>query len=276
VVNGGFLYQPSLVKGIADSDGSYIKEYAPNLIRQVISGETSATVRDILESVVTEGSGKNCYIPGYHVGGKTGTAQKYDENHKVQHDKVIASFIGFAPADNPQIAVLIIVDEPAVPVTFGSIVAAPYVKSVIQNSLQYWGVKPDYTEVPLLEQVEVPDVTGLDLAAAETALLAVGLDFLTDGSGSVDNQMPAAGAMVDKGTAVLLYMNTKLEYDDMEGMTVVPDVSGKTIMEAAQLIEGAGLTMSPTGQGKAAYQSPEAGAVVSRGTVVQVEFSNSG
>ena len=276
VVNGGFLYQPTLVKGIADSDGNYIEEYEPSPIRQVISEQTSATVRDILESVVTEGSGKNCYIPGYHVGGKTGTAQKYDENHNVMHDKVIASFIGFAPADDPQIAVLIIVDEPGVPVTFGSIVAAPYVKSVIQNSLQYWGVEPDYNEVPPLEQVEVPDVTNKSDVEAMTALKDAGLDYLLDGTGQVTGQMPDPGATVDKGTTVLLYMENKTEYDETEGMTVVPDVSGMTIMDAAQTIEDAGLTMSPSGEGTATHQSPEADAIVAKGTVVQVEFTDSG
>lgn len=276
VVNGGFLYQPSLVKGIQDSDGNYIDEYEPEMVRKVISEETSATVRSILESVVTEGSGKNCYIPGYHVGGKTGTAQKYDENHKVLHDKVIASFIGFAPANDPQIAVLIIVDEPGVPVTFGSIVAAPYVKYVIRNSLQYWGVEPDFNEVPPLEQVEVPDVTNMTDVEAMAKLKELGFDYLLDGMGKVNTQMPAPGTMIDKGTTVLLYMETKTEPDEMEGMTVVPDVSNMTIMEAAQKIDDAGLTMSPTHTGKAKYQSPTAGTVVPKGTVVQVEFSETG
>ncbi len=276
VVNGGFLYQPSLVKGIADDEGNYIEEYDPVMLRQVISEETSATVRGILESVVREGSGKNCYIPGYHVGGKTGTAQKYDENHNVLHDKVISSFIGFAPANDPKIAVLIIVDEPGVPVTFGSIVAAPYVKSVIQNSLQYWGIEPDYAEVPKLEQVEVPDVSNLDEAAAGAALNALGLEYLTNGTGKVLRQMPAPGEMMDKGTTVLLYMENEEEYDEMEGMTVVPDVSDKTVMEAAQLIEDAGLTMSVTGDGVAKHQNPAAGTIVPKDSAVQVEFSATG
>jgi len=277
VVNGGFLYQPLLVRGITDDDGNYIERYEPTVVRQVISPETSATVRAILESVVTEGSGKNCYIPGYHVGGKTGTAQKYDENHQVMHDKVIASFIAFAPVDDPKIAILFIVDEPAVPVTFGSVVAAPYVKSILENALPYLGVKPDYDEVPQPEQVVVPDVTNLDEGAASAALSAVGLKYLTDGTGKVDTQMPAAGATVDKGTTVLLYMETKTaEYDDMEGMTVVPDVSGKTVIQAAQMMEDAGLTMVPSGDGTATHQSIEAGTVVPRDTEVQVQFRDSG
>ena len=277
VVNGGFLYQPLLVRGITDDDGNYIEQYEPTVVRQVISEQTSATVRAILESVVTEGSGKNCYIPGYHVGGKTGTAQKYDENHQVMHDKVIASFIAFAPVDDPKIAILFIVDEPAVPVTFGSVVAAPYVKSILENALPYLGVEPDYNEVPQPEQVVVPDVTNLDEGAASAALSALGLEYLTDGTGKVDTQMPVAGATVDKGTTVLLYMETKTaEFDDMEGMTVVPDLSGKTVVEAAQAMEDAGLTMVPSGDGTVTHQSIEAGTIVPRDTEVQVQFHDSG
>jgi stage V sporulation protein D (sporulation-specific penicillin-binding protein) len=277
VVNGGFLYQPLLVRGITDDDGNYIEKYDPTVVRQVISEQTSATVRGILETVVTEGSGKNCYIPGYHVGGKTGTAQKYDENHNVVHDKVVASFIAFAPVDDPQIAILFIVDEPSVPVTFGSIVAAPYVKSILENALPYLGVQPDYNEVPQPEQVQVPDVTNLDEGAASAALAAMGLDYLTDGTGLVTGQLPAAGATVDKGTTVLLYMETKSSgFDDMEGMTVVPDVSGKDIMEAGQMMDDAGLTMVPSGTGTASYQSIAGGTVVPRDTQVQVEFRDSG
>ena len=149
-------------------------------------------------------------------------------------------------------------------------------KYVIQNSLQYWGVEPEYNEVPQLEQVAVPDVTNLTDVEAAVKLNEAGLEYLTDGIGHVDKQMPAPGTMIDKGTTVLLYMDTKTEFDEMEGMTVVPDVSNKSIMDAAQAIEDAGLTMSPTGTGTAKYQSPEAGAVVSQGTVVQVEFSESG
>lgn len=279
VVNGGFLYEPMLVKGITDSDGSYIQEYEPTVVSQPISGETSATMRDILESVVSEGSGKNAYIAGYHVGGKTGTAQKYDEDGQVMTGKHIASFIGFAPADDPQIVVLIIVDEPDVAVDFGSIVAAPYVKNVLEESLQYMGVEPDYDEVPTPEQAEVPNLVGMDGDAAAVTLDALNLKYLYDGTGTVENQTPAPGVVVDIGTAVCLDMSIP-DTDDFTGMVAVPDVSGKTIMEAAQILEENNLELEISGSaGVAVEQNPVAGKIVDANSTVTVRFvetSNTG
>jgi stage V sporulation protein D (sporulation-specific penicillin-binding protein) len=272
VVNGGFLYEPMIVKGIQDSDGDYIDEYQPTVISQPIKAETSAIVCDILESVVSEGSGKNCYIPGYRVGGKTGTAQKYNEDGSIMSGKHIASFIGFAPVDDPKIAVLIVVDEPNVAVDFGSIVAAPYVKDVIYESLQYMGVMPDEgAEAP--EQVPLPDVVGMTADDAASALQAVGIKWLMDGTGTVEEQMPAPETVVDSGTTVMLSMTDKTEYDETDGMVVVPDVSGMSIMDAGQLLEDNRLEMSIEGQGNATYQSPQEGEIVPEGTTVQVEFS---
>ncbi len=141
VVNGGFLFKPQLVKQLEDGEGFVVKKYEPVVVSQPISGQTSAVMREILESVVTYGSGRNSYLPGYSVGGKTGTAHKYDEDGQIIFGKNIASFVGFAPADNPQIIVLIVVDEPNSPFDFGSTVAPPYAKEVLVQSLQYMGVE---------------------------------------------------------------------------------------------------------------------------------------
>jgi stage V sporulation protein D (sporulation-specific penicillin-binding protein) len=192
--------------------------------------------------------------------------------------KNIASFIGFAPADDPQIVVLIIVDEPSVAVDFGSVVAAPYVKEVLLNSLQYMKIPPDYGTTPQPEQVTIPDVSGLDETAASAALAAVGLDYLTDGTGKVKSTLPAPQVTVDKGTTVLLYMDTpRTEQDEMEGMVTVPDLKGKTIMEAGQMLEDSKLLlMIQGGQGTATYQDPVANTLVPEGTAVKVEFSGTG
>ncbi len=274
VVNGGFLYKPMLVKGITDSDGNYIKEYEPTVVSQPIKEETSATMRSILESVVTLGSGKNAYIEGYRVGGKTGTAQKYDEDGKVMTGKHIASFIGFAPADDPQIAVLIIVDEPNVAVDFGSIVAAPYVKNVLEESLQYMGVERDFEQVPQPESVEVPLVEGMDWESAVVILDEIGLKYLFNGVGQVDSQMPAPGTSVEKGTTVMLSM-TMPGIEDLTGLIQVPDLSGMTIMEAAEKLKEHHLQLGIQGQGAAVYQEPKANEFVPEGTKVMVEFSSS-
>jgi stage V sporulation protein D (sporulation-specific penicillin-binding protein) len=277
VVNGGFLYQPTLVKGMTDDDGNYIEKFEPKVVSQPISAETSATMRSILESVVAEGSGRNCYIPGYRIGGKTGTAQKYDENGKVMTGKHIASFIACAPADDPQVAILFIVDEPQVAVDFGSVVAAPYVKQVLQETLQYMGIAPNYSEAEAPEQVEVPDVSDMSEDEAVTALSALGLDYLADGTGNVMNQTPAPGVKVDKGTSVLLTMTTKSDPNDIAGMVQVPDLSGKTAAEVAQALDVCHLELIIRGgEGKATYQSPAAGTMVNEGSSVIVEFSSSG
>lgn len=276
VVNGGFLYEPMLVKGIRDSDGNYIKEYQPVVVAQPVSSQTSALMRDILESVVTDGSGKNAYIPGYRVGGKTGTAQKYDKDGKVMTGRHIASFLGFAPADDPKIAVLIIVDEPNVAVDFGSIVAAPYVKNVIYESLLYMGITPDYEKAAPPEQITVPNVVGKTADEAVQELKSAGFLFLTDGTGSITGQMPAPGVKVDKGTVVLLYMSQKSQYVDLTGKVIVPDLTGLTVMEVSQLLESYKLRLSGTGRGKAVHQSPAAGEIVSEGSEILVEFREGG
>ncbi len=276
VVNGGFLYQPTLVKGLMDSDGNYIEKFEPKVVSQPITAETSATMRSILESVVAEGSGKNCYIPGYRIGGKTGTAQKYDENGQVMTGKHIASFIAFAPADDPKLAILLIVDEPNVAVDFGSVVAAPYVRNVILESLQYMGITPNSEEAQASEKVQVPDVSNMTDTDAIATLNTLGLDYLSDGTGTVTEQLPAPGVEVDKGTAVLLYTTTKSSPGDIVGTVIVPDLSGMTPEEAAQALEPLRLILNIQGEGKASFQSPAAGTSVSEGSTVMVEFTNAG
>jgi len=274
VVNGGFLYQPRLVLGMTDGDGNYIEKFEPKVVSQPISAETSATMRSILESVVTDGSGRNCYIPGYRIGGKTGTAQKYDENHQVMKGKHIASFIAFAPVEDPKVAILFIVDEPNVAVDFGSVVAAPYVRQVLEETLQYLGIPKDYGEAGEPEQVVVPDVYGRTDAEAIAALKAAGLDYLANGTGTVQKQTPAPGVSVVKGTAVLLDMTTPYGDDDLSGYVTVPDLSGKTVMEAAQILDEYGLELEISGRGGvASYQSPAAGEMVPAGSKVRVEFT---
>lgn len=274
VVNGGFLYKPMLVKGITDSSGNYINEFEPTVVSQPIKSETSATMRSILESVVSEGSGKNAYIPGYRVGGKTGTAQKYDKNHQVMTGKHIASFIGFAPADDPKIVVLIIVDEPTVPIDFGSVVAAPYVKNVLLESLQYMGVEPDLTQVAAPAQQTVPNLVNMDGDAAAVALDALHLKYIYNGTGTVTNQLPAPETVVDEGTTVCLYMSQP-DIVDFTGKIEVPDLTGKTIMEASQILENCHLTLGISGTGKAVYQSPAAKQLVDPGTKIMVDFTGS-
>lgn len=270
-VNGGKLMKPYLVKELRDENGAVVKEYQPTVVRNVISEETSQTVRTLLEGVVREGSGKNAYIQGYRVGGKTGTAQKY-QNGQVMQGKSVASFIGFAPADNPKFAVLILVDEPDVAIDFGSVVAAPYVKTVIESTLKYMGIPPQNSDADasLVKTVEVPNVVGMDAAAAAAELEKAGLQCLQDGTGAVKSQLPGPTEKVTENTAVLLYTTNK---DTSGDNTVgVPDLKGKTILEANAILKSLGLELKVNGSGIAVKQNLAKDTVVPYGTVIEVDF----
>jgi stage V sporulation protein D (sporulation-specific penicillin-binding protein) len=278
VINGGNLMQPRLVKGLEFDDGSeYIyEEMKPVTVRRVISEENSALMRDILESVVTDGSGRNARIPGYKVGGKTGTAQKYSESGGIKQGAVIASFIGFAPADDPQIIVLFMVDEPKVAVDFGSVVAAPYVKMILEDSLNYLGVEPVFDESSKEEakEVIVPDVTGKSLNEAVKLLREAGLDYLAEQTGTVvTKQMPLPDAEVLENTTVLLYTGSEESGQDTGQQWVeVPDLSRKSIREANNILTSAGLKLRTQGSGLAVRQEPAAGTMVEAGTTITVQF----
>ncbi|MBM7583310.1 stage V sporulation protein D (sporulation-specific penicillin-binding protein) [Caldicoprobacter guelmensis] len=292
VINGGNLMRPYIAKElrkvVVDEKGQekeeVVKTVTPQKIRQVISPETSKIMREVLESVVTEGSGRNAYIPGYRVGGKTGTAQKYGPDGKIIPNKNISSFIGFAPADNPRVIALLMVDEPEAPVTFGSVIAAPYVKNILEDTLKYLGVEPVFDEEAQdkVQQVEVPDVIGMEVDQAVKALKEAGLEYLADEAGTVvKDQVPKPGAKVVSGTTVLLYTERKAEGQQQaqgaqtpaEGMVLVPDVRGKSIREANRILVSEGLKLRIEGSGIAIGQDPAPGTQVEPGTEVKVRFA---
>lgn len=256
-VNGGNLMTPYIVKSIADGNGEIIRKGEARVRANPISEQTSATMRALLEGVVAEGGGKNARISGYRVGGKTGTAQVY-VNGAVSSDKHIGSFVGFAPIDDPQIAVLVIVEEADVAVDFGSVTAAPYAKELLEQSLLYLGVAPQ-TDEEAPAQVQTPDVTGMTLAQAEQAVKEAGLDCVFDGEGGrVIGQLPAAGASMAEGSLMMLYVDNLTELSDNSKVTV-PDVTGLSVLEANRLLRSYGLRMQIEGGGLAVSQSPAAG-----------------
>jgi len=267
-VNGGRLMRPWTIKSVSDAGGEVIRRGAPKVTGHPVSEQTSAVMRRLLEDVVTLGGGKNAYIPGYHVGGKTGTAQVYVDG-VVSRDTHIGSFVGFAPASDPRIAVLLVVDEADVPVDFGSVTAAPYAKEILEKSLAYLGVAPD-TDEPPAEQVVVPDVTGLGVDEARKALSQAGLDSVLDGTGGkVIRQLPAAGAQMNAGALVMLYVAGPTVAD---GAVAVPDVTGMPVIEANRLLKSYGLELEIEGSGLAVSQSPAAGTTVNPTTRVAVRF----
>ena len=275
-INGGVLYQPYVVSSATAADGTVIEAHEPTELRRVISSETSEKVRKILQSVVDNGSGSNAKMTGYTVGGKTGTAQKYDEDGKVSRTRLIASFIGFLPADNPQLLCLIMVDEPTIPVVYGSTVAAPFVKKTFEDLVQYYSLLPD-TEVATKE---MPDVVGKTGARAVEILESEGFKatVATDESeAAVTVQIPAAGETVPRNTIVVLY-TTMTTFND-EGVykdsAEVPDLIGRRRAEAYDALEKVGLTINYDKTaciGTIDTQSIAAGEMVEPGTEIYVTF----
>ena len=214
IANDGKLMQPTVVKAYTDNKGNIIEEVKPKVVRQVISEETSKKLMKIAESVVTDGGGKIAYLPGYRLAGKTGTAQKVIDGRYAQ-GKYICSFMGIAPADDPQIAVLAIVDEPTGVSTFGSKTAGPIIKEIMSDALKYLGVEPKYTEEEKKElekaKVTVPDVRNLSIEEATKVLEEANLSDNIDADVDIDkgtkvkDMFPKPGVKVDEGSTIMLY-----------------------------------------------------------------------
>ena len=269
VLNGGRLMRPYLLKEAVSPDGTVLYRTSPKVVSTPISEETSLTMRKLLEDVVAVGGAKNARIPGYRIGGKTGTAQVYKDGRIVRNVH-IGSFLGFAPADDPRIALLVIVDEADTPVDYGGTTAAPFARQILEDVLPYLGYQPDEGEDS--EPVQVPDVTGQPLWEARRTLSSMGLKVLDDGgSGSVTAQMPSAGAKLRTGGQMMLYTYDEA-LPETETLVCVPDVSGKSIASAASLLRQRGLEMEIDGSGFAVSQEPAAGSFLAPDSVVLVHF----
>ena len=269
VINGGRLMQPYLLKEAIAPDGTVLYRTQPKVVSTPISEETSATMRELLELVVSDGGAKNAAIEGYRIGGKTGTAQVYKDG-RIARDVHIGSFLGFAPADDPRIALLVIVDEADVPVDYGGTTAAPFARQILADVLPYLGCKPSSQDER--EEIAVEDVVGLPLWQARKVIAEQGFSVLDDGAGdTVTAQMPSGGGKLIEGGQVMLYTYT----DDplqTEELVCVPDVEGLSIARAASMLRQRGLDMTIEGTGFAIRQEPAAGQYVEQGGVVQVVF----
>lgn len=207
IVNGGKLYKPYFVKSMMDANGQIVSETTPQVIRQTISEKTSDIMKTMMEDVIKQYSGYYAFIPGYHVGGKTGTSQKY-ENGRLSGE-YIASFVGTFPADNPDYVVLIIVDEPGGASYYGSIAATPYAKKIIENIIEYKDYKPsadlikDIVEIN--DKVEMPNVVGMDINEAVIMLEKIGLQVEIQGDNNVvTSQFPAPKSSLSKKSIVMV------------------------------------------------------------------------
>ena len=273
VINGGNLMKPHIVKEIRNESG-IVKSYQPEIVNKVISEETSRKMREVLESVVASptGSGKNAYIKGYRIGGKTGTSEKGRNNNKR-----IASFVGFAPADDPQIVCLIMMDEPQVAVRYGGTIAAPVVGAVMEETLEYLGVERQYTEEEAAAvSISVPELRQMSVDTAKKSIQETGFKVKVVGDGEVVvDQLPKPGVSVTENSTVIIYT----EEIDEEKYATVPDVTGKSVAEARRMLEDYGLNFEAVGAGQnsasgayAVKQSKEPGEKVPPATVISVEF----
>lgn len=207
-VNGGTLYQPYLIKSITDKDDKILKEFLPNAKKTVITPEVSKIICDLMKFVVNKTSDYS-FIPGYDVGGKTGTTQKY-ENGKIAMGKYISSFVGIYPTEKPKYVLLFTVDEPGAGAYYGSIVASPYAKNILSEMFSYLNISPDDPELANQEPISftMPDFTNLSLTKAINELAKLKLNYELDGEGSkIISQLPAPGATVYSDDTVVLITN---------------------------------------------------------------------
>lgn len=276
IANGGKLLQPYLVSSIVDANGKTVKKTQTKEIRQVISADTSEKVRKMMKSVVDNGTGKNGYVAGYSVGGKTGTSTKLGESKNGEGDKYIVSFGAIAPSDDPEIAMLIIVDEPNQDLGGGAL-CAPIAAQVTQEAMNVLGIEPKYNDSEMKDlSKQTPNVVGKSLDEAKKTLEENNLNFVVVGDDStVTRQCPSGADTIPNGGTVYLYT------DDSEKQTVnVPNFNGLTVNEAKDLASSSNLNIQIAGNSMSsgtvvAYrQSEETQAKVEKGTVVTVTFKN--
>ena len=288
VVNGGHLMQPYVMDSITDAEGNVVLQTEPTEVRQVISEETSERCRAILEKVVDGGTGKRAYVPGYRVGGKTGSSETLESRRG--EDRTIVSFVGFAPADDPQIVTLVAFDKPQ-PVSKGSNYTANgyYISGgnmagmltgeLMEDILEYMGVERVYTEEQqAFIDVTVPNVVGQVSSVGIDAAKSAGFTVRTVGEGdTVTGQIPVGGAVIPSGSQVVLYLGEEKPADQV----AIPSLWGKTAAQAQEILEKYGLYLRVSGSSRymsanatMASQSIAWGTLVERGTVVECQFSD--
>jgi stage V sporulation protein D (sporulation-specific penicillin-binding protein) len=270
--NGGYLLKPYVVKSVTSSDGTVVESHEPTVTRQVISEETSKQVCEILEGVVAKGTGKGAQVTGYKIAGKTGTSEKVGQQNET--DKIV-SFLGIAPADDPQIAVLVMMDTPSTETGIyisGGQMAAPTVGKILADVLPYMGIEPDYTEEELARvDITVPEITGLSLEEAMAKLDDKGLGYRIFGNGeTVTDQLPASGSVIPGTADVIIYLGAPKPTEDI----AVPNIYGMTEAQAKEALEERCLFLRSSGAagGTVSNQSIAAGVSVAPGTVVTATF----
>ena len=282
VANGGYLVTPHVVKEIKSVDengrSSVVKSFESGVKRQVISKETSEKMCSLLEEAVKYGSGRNAYVKGYRVCGKTGTSEKLATESTTGEEEYIASVICFAPANDPQVALLVILDEPSAGEYFGGLTAAPVAGKILSDVLPYLEITPQYTETELATlDTSVPAVTGISSDEAISKIKDSGISYkLIGGEGTVDYQMPKSGTSIPQNGTVVLYTNGKTP----SATVTVPDITKMSVAGASKMVASYDLNMRAVGNESTkstaliTSQEPAAGSVVEAGTVITAYYKN--
>ncbi len=276
-VNGGYLVQPHVVSRVVDKDNNIVKNVETKKKRQVVSAETSKVICKIMEAVVDGGGGQNAYVAGYRIGGKTGTSQKVSEMlSSGKKGLYIASFCGVAPMDDPEIAMIFLLDEPHGTSYYGGTISAPPGGQILSEILPYLGYQPQYSDEQIMQSTKtVPGVVGKTVDAAKSEVAAKGLSYKIVGSGQkVIRQLPESGSTVFNQGTVILYTEASAE----KLKTKVPALTGMSLSQVNNLAAQYGLNISFKGNvnsNKAVVsyqQSIAAETEVERGTLVEVYF----
>ncbi|TJX13331.1 PASTA domain-containing protein [Tissierella creatinini] len=275
IANGGNLMKPRLVKELIDHEGKVVESFPTEVKRKVLSEETSKTMLDLLEGVVKDGTGRRAYVPGFRVGGKTGTAMKIIDGRYVD-GKYISSFGIVAPVDDPKIAALIIIDEP-VGVYYGGTIGGPVANRVVEDTLNYLEVERVFTEEELKaidEKIVVPDLRNMKIGDAGKTLTNLGLKYTTEyqeitTESIIKDQFPLPGAEIIKGSIVDLYLNLKPK------TIIMPSFIGMTKEEVIIALDELNLQYTLNGSGKAISQTPPPGEEISGDITVAIDFSDS-
>ncbi len=266
--NKGILMKPRVVSRIEDKDGNIVQENEPVVIKQVFSETTADAVVDMMESVVSSGTGRNGQVKGYYIAGKTSTA----EQGRGAATTYVASFAALAPAHDPEIAIVLNIANPKSERGHqGGAISAPVVSNILTEVLEYLEIEKDYTYEDKTKKVDVPDVTNRTVGEAERILNAAGLKYNVDNSdlnAIVAAQMPVAGEKLVEKSLVKLY----IEGNDTRFNTIVPDVTNLDIVSATKKLSDANLNIKISGSGMSVYQDPPVGTSIEQGSVVRVEF----
>jgi stage V sporulation protein D (sporulation-specific penicillin-binding protein) len=271
LANGGTWIQPHVMKEIShDENGTKVIDESFNPITKALAkSENTAELRGYLERVVTAGSAKNTFLEGYHIGGKTGTAQKVI-NGVYAEGKYISSFVGMAPVDDPKVTIMITVDEPGTGAYYAGLVAVPYAKILFTDMFNYLDSKfSKENENYISKDIVIPEIRGLKLSDAEKKLKDLKLDYEVEGDGStVMTSTPYPGYVVKEGSKIKL--NTT---GDSSESVIMPSVLGYSLQDAKSLLDSLGIKYSISGEGIVSDQGIPQGELIQKGTTVRVELS---